>query len=90
MVRRSGNECDRSNGHSIPDVDIANKVAVVYLEAYNDLEHNHRLEGIPRNNIFVSKLKESVRGCGDGNGFKTSTMRLGADVIVLSRSTRSG
>ncbi|XP_021718100.1 protein MICRORCHIDIA 2-like [Chenopodium quinoa] len=25
-----------------------------------------------------------------GNGFKTSTMRLGADVIVLSRSTRSG
>lgn len=25
-----------------------------------------------------------------GNGFKTSTMRLGADVIVFSRSTRSG
>ncbi|XP_057541592.1 protein MICRORCHIDIA 1-like isoform X1 [Amaranthus tricolor] len=25
-----------------------------------------------------------------GNGFKTSTMRLGADVIVLSRSTRPG
>ncbi|KAL9273763.1 MICRORCHIDIA 2-like protein, partial [Drosera capensis] len=27
---------------------------------------------------------------GDGNGFKTSTMRLGADVIVFSRSTWSG
>lgn len=23
--------------------------------------------------------------CADGNGFKTSTMRLGADVIVFSR-----
>lgn len=26
----------------------------------------------------------------DGNGFKTSTMRLGADVIVLSRANRKG
>lgn len=26
----------------------------------------------------------------DGNGFKTSTMRLGADVIVFSRSTSAG
>ena len=25
----------------------------------------------------------------DGNGFKTSTMRLGADAIVFSRATRS-
>lgn len=25
----------------------------------------------------------------DGNGFKTSTMRLGADVIVFSRATRA-
>lgn len=25
----------------------------------------------------------------DGNGFKTSTMRLGADVIVFSRATRT-
>lgn len=27
-----------------------------------------------------------IVGCADGNGFKTSTMRLGADVIVFSRS----
>lgn len=26
----------------------------------------------------------------DGNGFKTSTMRLGADVIVFSRATSAG
>ena len=26
----------------------------------------------------------------DGNGFKTSTMRLGADVIVFSRASRNG
>ena len=26
----------------------------------------------------------------DGNGFKTSTMRLGADVIVFSRASQSG
>ena len=25
----------------------------------------------------------------DGNGFKTSTMRLGADVIVFSRASRT-
>jgi hypothetical protein len=27
----------------------------------------------------------SLGFCADGNGFKTSTMRLGADVIVLTR-----
>ncbi|CAH1434611.1 unnamed protein product [Lactuca virosa] len=27
---------------------------------------------------------------GDGNGFKTSTMRLGADVIVFSRASKNG
>ncbi|XP_010511436.1 PREDICTED: protein MICRORCHIDIA 2-like isoform X2 [Camelina sativa] len=35
---------------------------------------------------------EGVNKCSsiDGNGFKTSTMRLGADAIVFSRSTRGG
>lgn len=30
-------------------------------------------------------LKISIMSFPDGNGFKTSTMRLGADVIVFSR-----
>ncbi|KAL6614330.1 hypothetical protein ACP70R_036600 [Stipagrostis hirtigluma subsp. patula] len=35
--------------------------------------------------------KQSGSSIGQyGNGFKTSTMRLGADVIVFSRSTKSG
>jgi len=44
--------------------------------------------------VFMKgKLFLSKRTCCfvlDGNGFKTSTMRLGADAIVFSRSTRSG
>lgn len=32
----------------------------------------------------------NIYSVSDGNGFKTSTMRLGADVIVFSRSNRSG
>lgn len=44
---------------------------------------------------IVSLLFESILIClscwgysQDGNGFKTSTMRLGADVIVFSRASR--
>lgn len=33
---------------------------------------------------------KSISSIPDGNGFKTSTMRLGADVIVFSRANRSG
>ncbi|KAJ1285814.1 hypothetical protein BS78_03G306400 [Paspalum vaginatum] len=40
---------------------------------------------------FGFSEKQSGSSIGQyGNGFKTSTMRLGADVIVFSRSTRSG
>lgn len=38
--------------------------------------------------IFLNALHQSrhlLFFCVDGNGFKTSTMRLGADVIVFSR-----
>ncbi|KAL3345998.1 hypothetical protein AABB24_024782 [Solanum stoloniferum] len=38
---------------------------------------------------YSSKTSNSTIG-QYGNGFKTSTMRLGADVIVFSRSSRSG
>ena len=43
-----------------------------------------------RNNLFASFFGSSSYlpvNCGlpDGNGFKTSSMRLGADVIVFSR-----
>jgi hypothetical protein len=39
--------------------------------------------------LYVFQLLElnSTFVCPDGNGFKTSTMRLGADVIVFSRAT---
>ncbi|WVZ68504.1 hypothetical protein U9M48_017438 [Paspalum notatum var. saurae] len=40
---------------------------------------------------FGFSEKQSGSSIGQyGNGFKTSTMRLGADAIVFSRSTRSG
>ena len=40
---------------------------------------------IIRNSIIFPSLQFlSSRVCADGNGFKTSTMRLGADVIVFS------
>lgn len=48
-------------------------------------------EGIRKCMSLGYSSKKSNTTIGQhGNGFKTSTMRLGADVIVLSRSTRSG
>lgn len=35
--------------------------------------------------FFFSEFYVNAFICTDGNGFKTSTMRLGADVIVFSR-----
>ncbi|KNA07408.1 hypothetical protein SOVF_172130 [Spinacia oleracea] len=48
-------------------------------------------EGIRKCMSLGYSSKKSNTTIGQyGNGFKTSTMRLGADVIVLSRSTNSG
>lgn len=48
-------------------------------------------EGIRKCMSLGYSSKKSNTTIGQyGNGFKTSTMRLGADVIVLSRSTHSG
>ena len=38
--------------------------------------------------MFMFILKCELYAFSDGNGFKTSTMRLGADAIVFSRATR--
>ncbi|KAJ8451964.1 hypothetical protein Cgig2_007447 [Carnegiea gigantea] len=48
-------------------------------------------EGIRKCMSLGYSSKKSNTTIGQyGNGFKTSTMRLGADVIVFTRSTRSG
>ncbi|KAK6125700.1 hypothetical protein DH2020_040566 [Rehmannia glutinosa] len=41
-------------------------------------------------NLALPKAMKRAGLFLDGNGFKTSTMRLGADVIVFSRAARSG
>lgn len=51
------------------------RILVVQLFEFNSLESA----------CFVNLDRASM--FSDGNGFKTSTMRLGADVIVFSRAT---
>jgi hypothetical protein len=45
----------------------------------------------PQRSLYVFQLLElnSMFVFPDGNGFKTSTMRLGANVIIFSRATSS-
>ncbi|PNY11792.1 MORC family CW-type zinc finger protein 4-like, partial [Trifolium pratense] len=53
--------------------------------------HTQHNEGVGGSN--EGNPNAAIRRIGEdhnGNGFKTSTMRLGADAIVFSRSTRSG
>ncbi|KAL3633207.1 hypothetical protein CASFOL_022969 [Castilleja foliolosa] len=51
----------------------------------------HGLYKAPLNKVhFDSQSIRSIKILLNGNGFKTSTMRLGADVIVFSRASRSG
>ncbi|KAM7251729.1 hypothetical protein ACFE04_023612 [Oxalis oulophora] len=46
-------------------------------------------EGI-RKCMSLGYSSKNAMNVPDGNGFKTSTMRLGADVIVFTRATRAG
>nr|VDD47868.1 unnamed protein product [Brassica oleracea] len=73
----------------IDKIDIAknNSPALVFQDDGAGMDPN----GIRKCMSLGYSSKKSNTTIGQyGNGFKTSTMRLGADAIVFSRSTRSG
>ncbi|KFK30261.1 hypothetical protein AALP_AA7G238200 [Arabis alpina] len=73
----------------IDKIDIAkdNSPALVFQDDGGGMDPN----GIRKCMSLGYSSKKSNTTIGQyGNGFKTSTMRLGADAIVFSRSTRSG
>ncbi|XP_010526779.1 PREDICTED: protein MICRORCHIDIA 2-like [Tarenaya hassleriana] len=73
----------------VDKIDIAkdNSPALVFLDDGGGMDP----DGIRKCMSLGYSSKKSNTTIGQyGNGFKTSTMRLGADVIVFSRATRGG